>query len=241
MDSLGLCQPSSAILLVSVAGALYNLLAGRMYSVAWWAMVGVFGTGVFQGLCYGGLEPLAWILMSIPVLIVCFFLAVALFASRMRIDNVIEVPCGRCGRRPCGCTKPKPRCNRTRCDACSGCGCNQCLLSQEPPTVENYETQPIAASATMTGCPQCAGRGCPYCPFTKDSWAALEKAKATEGFHPGTEVNDPVSFCEGGICGSHAGCRGAGCPYCWYRQQVCADCGGRGCPSCDRRQARATY
>ncbi len=238
MNSLGLCQPSSAVLLVSVAGALYNLLAGHMHSVAWWAMVGIFGTGVFQGLCYGGLEPIAWILMSIPVLIVCFFMAVALFASRMRIENVVTVPCGRCGHRPCDC--------RSRC-SCGGSGCPICqtantatstgIPTNAPPVVENYETQPIAASATMTGCPQCEGRGCPYCAFTKDSWAALQKTK--EGFHPGTEVNDPVSFCEGGICGHD--CKGSGCPYCWYRQQVCSDCGGRGCPSCDRRQARATY
>ncbi len=123
---LGLCQPSSAILLISVAGAIYHLLAGNPHAIIWWVMTGAVGTGVFQALCYGGLEPVAWVLMSIPVLIVCFFLAVALFASRMRINNVMSVPChdGRCGSEP----PRKPRCNKTRCDYCHGCGCNRCLL-----------------------------------------------------------------------------------------------------------------
>jgi hypothetical protein len=124
MDQIGLCQPASAILLVSVAGVLYHILAGDMGSVAWWAVTGIAGTGVFQGLCYGGIEPVAWVLMMIPVLIVCFFLAVALFASRMRIENVVEVPCDRCGHRKpgCRCHERKPRCNKTRCGGCPG-GC----------------------------------------------------------------------------------------------------------------------
>lgn len=139
---LGLCKPSTAILLIGVAGAIYHLLAGNMSAVLSWAMVGLFGTGIFQALCFGGLEPVAWVLMSIPVLIVCFFLAVALFASRMRIENIVEVPCDRCGHKhhrhtPCGPPEParRPRCNKTRCDACNGCGCPNCLLGDDSGSV----------------------------------------------------------------------------------------------------------
>ena len=57
-------------------------------------MVGLLGTAIFQAMCFGGLEPVAWVLMLMPVLVVCFFLAVALFASRLRINNVMSVPCG---------------------------------------------------------------------------------------------------------------------------------------------------
>jgi len=139
---LGLCQPSTAILLVGVAGTLYHMLAGDYRGMLWWVMVGVFGTGIFQALCYGGLEPVAWVLMSIPVLIVCFFLAVALFASRMRIENVREVPCDRCRkhhRHGDPCEQPRP-CNscgdrkkkecascRPACPYCNGGGCGRCL------------------------------------------------------------------------------------------------------------------
>ena len=128
----GLCQPSLAILLVSIAGVIYHTAMGDFHAVTWWTVAGLAGTGVFQALCFGGLEPIAWVLMSIPVLIVCFFLAVALFASRMRINNVMSVPCGRCGHKQCrgSCSSdpaPKPRCNRTRCSACNGCGCSICL------------------------------------------------------------------------------------------------------------------
>ena len=152
MDSLGLCQPATAILLVSVAGILYHLATGDFSTVMWWTLTGLFGTGVFQGLCYGGLEPIAWIVMSIPVLIVCFFLAVALFASKMRIENIMELPCDRCGHKhhkkhPC--EPKKPRCNKTRCDECSGCGCDKCLLPKSKPE----------------HCSKCQSRdgGCPYC------------------------------------------------------------------------------
>jgi hypothetical protein len=119
MDSITLCKPSVAILLVAVAGTLYHLLAGELHTMIWWLLVGILGTGVFQSLCYGGLEPVAWVLMAIPVLIVCFFLAVALFASRMRIENVRKVPCGQPRQdRHDSC---KPRCNKPRpceCDSC---------------------------------------------------------------------------------------------------------------------------
>ena len=136
----GLCQPSLAILLVSIAGVIYHTAAGNFQAVTWWTVAGLAGTGVFQALCFGGLEPVAWVLMSIPVLIVCFFLAVALFASRMRINNVMSVPCDRCGRKQCGgscnpAPPAKPRCNRTRCGQCGGCGCPHCLSADV--TAEN--------------------------------------------------------------------------------------------------------
>jgi hypothetical protein len=136
---LGLCQPSTAIILISAAGAIYNLLVANLHAVMMWAIIGIVGTGIFQALCFGGLEPLAWVLMMIPVLIVCFFLAVALFASRMRINNFMRLPCDRCGHRRCdgscdghGQPARKPRCNKTRCDACGGCGCRHCLLGSAP-------------------------------------------------------------------------------------------------------------
>ena len=127
---IGLCQPSTAILLVGLAGAIYHLFVGNLHAVVWWILVGLGGTGIFQALCYGGLEPVAWVLMSIPVLIVCFFLAVALFASRMRIDNIMSVPCDHCGRpkRHCGCDRPKPRCSRC---SSSRCACSQQYLEDD--------------------------------------------------------------------------------------------------------------
>ena len=139
---LGLCQPSTAILLVSAAGAIYNLLVQNLHAVMMWALIGVVGTGIFQALCFGGLEPLAWVLMMIPVLIVCFFLAVALFASRMRISNFMRLPCrdGSCREEAkpqscgsCGDNQPQQRCNKTR------CGCRHCLLQGDaaPQNLEN--------------------------------------------------------------------------------------------------------
>lgn len=251
MDVLGLCKPSSAILLVSVAGALYSLLAGRTASVAWWALVGVFGTGVFQALCFGGLEPLAWVLMSIPVLIVCFFIAVAVFASSMRIENVEEVDCNRRGE----CDGPRPGC-------CCNRSCPVCPVCSGVPIQENFEVAPLAASATMTGCPKCKGKAvnCPYCAFTKDTWAAevKEQEPVIEKFYSHGHgcgcrdcvrlpFRDPTAFCDMSVgarpCDGKGSCPcgGAGTPYCDYRRQVCADCGGRGCPLCNRRQALATY
>jgi hypothetical protein len=122
MEALGLCKPAAVLLLVSAAGVIYHLLVGSYYTVMWWLLVGTLGTGLFQGLCMGGIEPVAWVLMMIPVLIVCFFLAVALFASRMRIDNFMKLPCDRCGHKhPGECSRPKkkPCCNRPK-----PCGCN---------------------------------------------------------------------------------------------------------------------
>jgi hypothetical protein len=124
METLGLCKPSLTILLVSVAGTLYHILAGDFSGMIWWVLVGILGTGVFQAFCYGGLEPVAWVLMAIPVLIVCFFLAVALFASRMRIENVRTVPCDRCGRKH----HQRDNCNHTvdhKVDPGPSCGCNK--------------------------------------------------------------------------------------------------------------------
>ena len=133
---IGLCQPSTAILLIGLAGAIYHLLAGNMHAVASWTIVGLGGTAIFQALCFGGLEPVAWVLMSIPVLIVCFFLAVALFASRMRIENVEKVPCDRCNKpkAQCGCSK-KPRCSSCN-DHCSG----SCPLLQQHLEAEQSES-----------------------------------------------------------------------------------------------------
>ena len=230
---VGLCQPSNTILLVATAGVIYHLLAGDTAAMLWWIVVGVAGTGVFQGLCYGGLEPVAWVLMAIPVLVVCFFLAVALFASRMRIENIVEVPCGRCGHRhpahdPC----------RPRCPACGGNGCSQCQ--------EAFENQ---AAVTMTGCPLlgtsgqsgrlCSDRGCPYC--------AYKSAEAADALKiPAADLQKPIEKFHGdGRCQSGeqacASCGGSGCPYCAYEASLCRDCQGRGCASCNRDMALSTY
>jgi len=119
-----LCQPALAILLISVAGVLYHLAVGAGQSVMWWLAVGAVGTAVFQGLCYGGLDSLAWVLMLIPVLLVCFFLAVALFASSMRIQNVEKVKCGRSDRDH-GCDK-KRKDDLPPCGGCGAPGCPYC-------------------------------------------------------------------------------------------------------------------
>ena len=150
---LGLCQPSTAILLVGVAGTLYHMLAGDYRGMLWWIMVGVFGTGIFQALCYGGLEPVAWDLMSIPVLIVCFFLAVALFASRMRIENIRKVPCDRCS---------KPQRHHERCGGSPGC--------LKEGFVGTVDESVYATSADDDWvCPRCKadckGSACPYCDY----------------------------------------------------------------------------
>ena len=135
MESITLCKPSTTLLLVAVAGTLYHLISGDLRGMIWWLIVGILGTGVFQSLCYGGLEPVAWVLMAIPILIVCFFLAVALFASRMRINNVRQVPCDRRKDKhprhePCDNRyeeEERPHCNKPR-----SCRCNRCRLEDEP-------------------------------------------------------------------------------------------------------------
>jgi hypothetical protein len=56
--------------------------------------------------------------MLIPVLVVCFFLAVALFASKVRINNVQkQCPIPTCTKKPT-CMK-KPTC-AARCASCTG-------------------------------------------------------------------------------------------------------------------------
>lgn len=145
---LGLCQPSTTILLISIAGVLYHLLAGDAGAMIWWIMVGLFGTGIFQVLCYGGLEPLAWTLMAIPILIVCFFLAVALFASRMRIEDIRRVPCRRCGHH-----KETCRCHRPGC------------VKREEGFVDTYTTS-MDDNWTCPRCKAaCRGSACPYCDY----------------------------------------------------------------------------
>lgn len=143
-----LCQPSLVILLVSVAGAIYHLLVGSGHGVLWWLAVGAVGSSTFQGLCYGGMEALAWVLMLIPVLLVCFFLAVALFASSMRIRNVETVPCRRRHGHPCGCPRCQDSSSSAVCPSCQGSGCRHCRAGG--------------------GCPYCLGSGCPQC-LLKDS------------------------------------------------------------------------
>jgi len=55
----------------------------------------------------GNIENAAWFLMLIPVLVVCFFFAVALLASSLRINNVVDVPCGSCKQIQPSHDKPK--------------------------------------------------------------------------------------------------------------------------------------
>jgi len=57
------------------------------------------------------IENAAWFLMLIPVLIVCFFFAVAMLASSLRINNEVDVPCGKC-------KQIQPRCHGHKCNKC---------------------------------------------------------------------------------------------------------------------------
>lgn len=219
-QTIGLCQPASAILLISVAGVLYHILAANTSSVIWWILVGLFGTGIFQALCFGGLEPVAWVLMSIPVLIVCFFLAVALFASRMRIDNVMSVPCDRCQRpkRHCSCHPTPP----------SGCGCRRpgcprCYGGVATEGFNDYYSRGNQCPYGRCDCPRCGGDGpvCPYCPGAVS--LASDESAVTEGF-AGCDAN--ACQCMGGSCygacqpGGPLNCGGAGCPNCTYQNRV---------------------
>jgi hypothetical protein len=119
-----LCKPANLILLISIGGAVYHLITGEFTTLLWWILVGVFGVATFQGLCMGNFESVAWVLMSLPVLLVCFFMAVALLAS-IQVRNVI--PCHHCKRPSCdgSCYRPKPRCNRPSCNGT----CNICVKS----------------------------------------------------------------------------------------------------------------
>ena len=130
-----LCKPANLLLLVSVAGALYHLIVFDVRTAMWWVAVGILGVTTFQGLCMSGFENMSWLLMLLPVLVVCFFLAVALLASSMRIKNVHrEEP--RC-KEESRCHK-KPRCNeergchkKPRCNSCGGNGCSSCVKINE--------------------------------------------------------------------------------------------------------------
>ena len=233
--NVGLCQPATAILLISVAGVLYHILATNTGSVIWWLLVGIFGTGIFQALCYGGLEPVAWVLMSLPVLVVCFFLAVALFASRMRIENVMSVPCDRCQRpkRDCGChPRPvPPPCGSPGRGHCTEgfanttnnipmCGCNK----PNCPYCNRGNQCPYG----RCDCPRCGGDGavCPYCPGAV-SLAVAPDQPVTEGFQSGCAQN--ACMCMGGSCygacqrGGALNCGGAGCPNCTYQNRVVSE------------------
>jgi hypothetical protein len=210
METLGLCKPASSILLISVAGALYHFLAGSFRGIIWWSLVGLFGTGVFQALCFGGLEPIAWTLMLIPVLIVCFFLAVALFASSMRIDNIMSVPCRTCNSKPCGC-KPTPR---PGCVRPAPCRCSTCSANGFANATEGFANAPNRCPLGACECPRCGGSGemCPYCPG----------APQMEGF---ADCGCNECKCIGGSCpgcdkGGCLDCGGAGCAYCAYANTV---------------------
>lgn len=222
--NIGLCQPATAILLVSVAGVLYHILATNTGSVIWWLLVGLFGTGIFQALCSGGLEPVAWILMSVPVLIVCFFFAVALFASRMRIDNVMSVPCDRCHR-------PKPQCGCTPC-GCRRPGCRRCFRKEE-----GFASNSIPpCGCRKPECPYCnRGNQCPYgrcdCPRSDGDGPIYSycpgAASVAEGFQGSCAEND--CKCMGGSCygackrGEALNCGGSGCPNCTYQNRIVSE------------------
>ena len=115
------CKPTQIILLVSVGGVLYNMLTNNVPAIASWIMTGVVGTLSFEVLCMTGLEPLAWMFMMLPVLATCFFVAVALFASSVRIETVGECPgSGGCrDRDPDHCTGYNP-------DHCTGYNPDHC-------------------------------------------------------------------------------------------------------------------
>ena len=202
---MGLCQPATAILLVSVAGILYHLVTGSLGAVIWWIMVGLFGTGVFQLLCRGGLEPVAWVLMSIPVLIVCFFLAVALFAARMRIETVREVQCKE-KKDHGGCHKPEPKCHKS-----------------EPKCHKREPKKPRCNRSPCNGCPSCmwGGGG----PGIDDAASEVVENFANAGKRT---CGSQACGCIGGPCPDcgrpgqppYNDCGGSGCPYCAYAANV---------------------
>jgi hypothetical protein len=128
---MDLCKPANLMLLISIGGALYHMIVLDVSTALWWVAVGIIGVATFQGLCYSGVEVLAWLVMMIPVLLLCFFLAIALLASSMRIRNVRVEPNGyrhHCQRSECQrpeCQRPKcqrPKCQRPTCDgSCTIC------------------------------------------------------------------------------------------------------------------------
>jgi hypothetical protein len=78
----------------------------------------------------GNIENAAWFLMLIPVIVVCFFFAVALLASSLRINNVVDVPCGSCKQIQHGHDKPRCPGNTPKCGNAPNCGnapkCGKC-------------------------------------------------------------------------------------------------------------------
>lgn len=224
MDSglgLDLCQPATAIVLVAVAGVLYHVAAGHGAAVLWWLLVGVFGGGVFQVLCRGGLEPVAWILMLIPVLVICFFLAVALFAARMRIQNVREVPCGHCGRKKehCGCAA-RPRCNRSRCS-----GCPSCLWGGGGPGIDDENA--MGGQVIAEGFAGGIGDTVRAEPVNRKMVENFTQSEKTGLRHTGAEAFTDSCPCQA------CGCIGGPCPACGRPgQSRCNQCGGSGCPYC---------
>jgi len=125
-----LCKPANLILLISIGGAVYHLITGEYTTLLWWLLVGVFGVATFQSLCIGNFENMAWFLMLIPVILVCFFMAIAILASSIRVRTVI--PCQYCKRQGCdgSCRRPRPKCNRSSCDGtCETCmtPCHYCM------------------------------------------------------------------------------------------------------------------
>ena len=94
------------------------MITGQYRVVLWWVIVGILGAGTFQGLCMTDYENVAWVLMLLPVIVVCFFLAVALLASSLRIKNeVCEDNHGECRRKPAenSCNRPSPNPNEGEC------------------------------------------------------------------------------------------------------------------------------
>lgn len=202
--TLGVCQPAAAILLISIAAVLYHLLAGNTVSIIWWIMTGVFGTGIFQALCSGGMEPIAWVLMSIPVLLVCFFLAIALFASSMRIDNVQAA--GECRQSHCQCESEGfsgsrgNQCPYGRCECPYGGGtgldvpyCPGAASLMIDPRREAFVSSCKCMGGSCNGaCKKgqslnCNGSGDPNCTYQNQVVSTTEKAAAM-----GYDVANPI-------------------------------------------------
>jgi hypothetical protein len=89
-------------------------------------------------------------------------LAVALFASRMRIEDIRRVPCNRCN-------KPHRHHEPCSCPGCGGSGCPRCLKVGEG-FVGTVDKSVYTTSADDNWvCPRCKadckGSACPYCDY----------------------------------------------------------------------------